>query len=218
MPTTETLRTVDEIIDALQVSCSQASGSVAALTVILHDGQVFSGSAYCVDKRGYFVTAYHCVEGVVADCFIVLEALHKTSVVAVDEDNDLALLKVEAPSCEFEPVTFSQSVPDAETIVAGLGFPGGLAVSLESYLARYYGAIANGIGPDGDAINGNTMQSGLCFVGAQAELSGYSGGPLLNEHGHVVANTSKACAEAGFVMGPSSIVISAFVQQHLPVA
>ena len=115
MSTSTSARTVDEIIDSLQKSCSRASGAIAALTVVLHDGQVFSGSAYGVDKRGYFVTAYHCIQGVVADCFITLDTLHKTTVVAIDKDNDLALLKVDAPSCEFETVTFAESVPDAES-------------------------------------------------------------------------------------------------------
>ncbi len=209
-------RTVDDIIDALQAAASRVSGSVASLTVIMRNGQIFSGTAYCVDKRGYFVTALHCVQGDMADLFIAMDSVHPVTVVAVDEKTDLALLKVEGTTCDFEPVMFAQSAPAAEEIVGGLGYPGGqMAVSLESFLIRYFGAITDGIGPEGFAINGNSMQSAECFVGAQMELAGYSGGPIVNEHGEVVASVSKACAEASFVMGPSAADIVAFISQYI---
>jgi S1-C subfamily serine protease len=209
-------RTIDDVIDALQTAASRVSGSIASLTVIMRDGRIFSGTAYCVDKRGYFVTALHCVQGDMADAFIAMDALHPVTVIAVDEKTDLALLKVEGTTCDFEPVMFAQSAPAAEEIVGGLGYPGGqLSVSLESFLVRCYGAITDGIGPEGFAINGNKMQNGLCFVGAQMELAGYSGGPIVNEHGEVVSSVSKGCTEASFVMGPSAADIVAFISQYI---
>lgn len=218
-PTVE--RTVDEIVDQLQTACSKVSESVAVLNALVKtaDGQqsMNIGTAFCVDGRGYYVTALHVVAGS-TDTFIVADSLLEARVLGVDESNDLALVQVPSQS-GLTPVTFAAGLPADGEIVSGLGYGDqGLAVELTAYLARYCGQAVAGNGPDGLKLEGDTLQSALCFVGTNAVLAGYSGGPVVNEFGQVVSITVKGDDELGFVIGPGAADIQEFIKRHLPAA
>ncbi len=210
-------RSVDEIIDSLQVACSRTAESVAMMHAIVQKPdhtESSVGTAYCVNKRGFFVTALHVVAGQLSS-FISMDGIYETRIVAVDLTNDLALMQVVGHHGLFEPVVFAAGVGDGE-IVGGLGFPDrGLSVELCSYLARYAGPVINGVGPNGLILEGDILKSALSFAGGEAHTQGYSGGPIVNERGEVVASTMKGDDDLGFIIGPSAASIGAFVSAHI---
>jgi S1-C subfamily serine protease len=210
-------RSIDEIIDQLQVACSRTAESVGMMHAIVQKSdhtESSVGAAYCVGKRGFFVTALHVVAGQL-HCFVTLDRIYETRIVAVDLTNDLALVQVVDSTGSFEPVQFASAISDME-IVGGLGYPErGLSLELCSYLARYAGPVINGVGPNGLVLDGDTLQSALSFVGGEAHTQGYSGGPIVNERGEVVASTMKGDDDLGFIIGPSAATISSFLAPHV---
>jgi len=209
--------TLDEIIDKLQVACSRTAESVGMMHAIVQKpGHTESsiGTAYCVNKYGFFVTAQHVVAGQISS-FISMDRIYETRIVAVDMTNDLALMQVVDHHGLFEPVVFAAGVTDGE-IVGGLGYPDrGLSFELCSYLARYAGPVINGVGPNGLILEGHVLQSALSFAGGEAHTQGYSGGPIVNEKGEVVASTIGGDDDLGFIVGPSASNIRALVEAHL---
>ncbi len=214
--------TFEEFINRLQSACSLVTESVAVINSIVKtaDGRqsLNTGTAFCVDERGYFVTALHVVAGQI-NTFIVAKAASDVRVVAVDAERDLAIVHVPG-RCGFKPVAFALSLPIRGEIVSGLGYGNlnGLAVELSAYPVFYCGQCVAGQGPDGLELEGDTLQSALCFAGAPAHQVGYSGGPLINVHGQVVACTIKGDDESSVVVGPSAPDIQAFVKRHVPAA
>ncbi len=210
-------RSIDEIIDTLQVSCSRTADSVGMMHAIVQRAQRTEssiGTAYCVDKRGFFVTALHVVAGQTSS-FIGMDRLYDTRIVAVDLTNDLALMQVVSAHGTFQPVVFANGVGEGE-IVGGLGYPDrGMSLELCSYLARYAGAVVDGVGPNGLILEGDTLRQALSFAGGDAHTQGYSGGPIVNERGEVVASTMKGDDDFGFIIGPSAATVSALVAAHL---
>ncbi|CAN5665471.1 hypothetical protein BH10CYA1_BH10CYA1_41530 [soil metagenome] len=210
-------RSVDEIIDRLQVACSRTAESVGMMHAIVQKSdhsESSVGTAYCVNKRGFFVTALHVVAGQISS-FISMDRMYETRIVAVDLTNDLALMQVVDHRGLFEPVVFAAGVGDGE-IVGGLGYPDrGLSVELCSYLARYAGPVINGVGPNGLILEGDILKTALSFAGGEAHTQGYSGGPIVNENGMVVASTMKGDDDLGFIIGPAAAHINAFVAAHI---
>lgn len=210
-------RSIDEIIDALQVACSRTTESVGMMHAIVARAQHTEssvGTAYCVDKRGFFVTALHVVAGQTSS-FIDMDQIYETRIVAVDLTNDLALMQVVGKHGTFRPVVFATALGDDE-IVGGLGYPDrGISIELCSFLARFTGAVVDGVGPNGLILEGDTLRQALSFAGSEAHTQGYSGGPIVNERGEVVASTIKGDDDLGFIIGPSAATVSALVAAHV---
>lgn len=208
---------VDEVIDQLQTACSRTAESVGMMHAIVRKqdhNESSVGTAYCVGRHGLFVTALHVVAGQLSS-FISMDRLYETSIVAVDPTNDLALMRVTDCTVSFEPVQFASAI-DAGEIVGGLGYPErGLSIELSSYLARYAGPVVNGVGPRGLVLEGDILKQALSFVGGEAHTQGYSGGPIVNYRGEVVASTMKGDDDLGFIIGPSAATVSALVAAHL---
>lgn len=210
-------RSLDEVIDQLQIACSRTAESVGMMHAIVARGghtESSVGTAYCVSKQGFFVTALHVVAGQL-NSFIAMDKMYETRLVAVDLTNDLALMQVVSAHGLFEPVAFAAGVGEGE-IVGGLGYPDrGMSVELCSYLARYAGPVINGVGPNGLILEGDILKQALSFAGGEAHTQGYSGGPIVNERGEVVASTMKGDDDLGFIIGPSAADISAFVTARI---
>lgn len=213
-----TERSIDDRIDQLEKACARVADSVALIHAVLGKptgAESCIGTAYCVDKRGYFVTALHLVHERISS-FLVLRHLFELQVVAVAEEHDLAIVQIVHPDEEFAPVSFATSLADDE-IVGGLGYPErGLSVDLCSFLARYAGPVVDGVGPHGLILDGDRLQNGLAFVGTVGKTGGFSGGPIINEDGLVVASTAKGDDDLGLIVGPAAHDIVRFTEQYLP--
>ncbi len=178
--------------------------ATAFVEVAVADGSV-SGSAFCIDRSGLFVTNAHVVAGAVegkGGVRLVLEIGLKSQrslrakVLRADDDLDLALLKVDAND-GMTPLELGKDAGLAETApVVTFGFPFGrnLTVRNEPYpdisvtpsritaLRRKEGRL-EGVQFDGQLNPGN------------------SGGAVLDESGRVIGGRCRDGARRGLEPG-----------------
>jgi S1-C subfamily serine protease len=161
---------------------SVSPGTVAIFTP---DGQ---GSGFVYDKQGHIVTNYHVIEGAEGTNQVEVRFnsgfMAKGSVVGIDKDSDIAVIKVDAPAEKLFPVPLgdSNTIKVGQTVVA-IGNPFGLestmTVGIISALGRTLES-AN-VSPDGVGFSaGDIIQTDAAIN------PGNSGGPLFNINGEVV--------------------------------
>jgi S1-C subfamily serine protease len=148
-------------------------------------GGTATGSGIVVDDKGHVLTNNHVIEG--ADKIEVKlgESDHEytAEVVGTDPGSDLALLKVEAPSKELDPLTLGDSSKmEVGDPVVAIGNPFGLdrtvTAGIVSALQRQIQA------PNGFSID-NVIQTDAAIN------PGNSGGPLINSAGEVIGINSQ---------------------------
>ena len=148
---------------------------------------IMFGSGIIYKSNGYIVSNYH----VVADCeliFIILSdrKVYKAKVIGVDEDSDLALVKIDKGM--LKPVEFadSASVKTGEPVIT-IGTP--VVFDLHNSVGQ---GIISGIN------RGNTGFTEYQFLQTDAVSNpGNSGGPLMNYDGKVLG-----IIEGGYVSYP----------------
>ena len=168
----------------------------ATVLVETHDG---TGSAFCIDASGYFVTNQHVVgqEGS-EDVRLVLhsgeanQTIVRARVVRSDSARDLALLKTDMPVA-LTPLELGSSADLIETsAVAAFGYPFGkdLAVRPTSYptISVNLGHITS-LRKDHGQLAGIQIDA--------AVNPGNSGGPVLNSTGKVVGIVVSGIRGAG---------------------
>jgi 2-alkenal reductase len=173
---------VSQVVPAVVTVVNQQPG-VARFGVII-DSRIL-GSGIVVDRRGYIVTNYHVVEpagslqGEASELTVILatgEAL-PASLVASDERQDLALLRVENGDMPVTRWGDSRQVRPGEWVVAigsALGdFPNSVTVGVVSGVDR-------SLELDDDLIIEGLIQTDAAIN------KGNSGGPLVNLHGEVI--------------------------------
>ncbi len=147
--------------------------------------QQASGSGFLIDDEGHVMTNAHVVEG--ADQIAVTlgddEATYDAKVIGQDDSTDIAVLQIDAPSDQLEPLALGRSdqLAVGDPVVA-IGNPFGLdrtvTAGIVSALQRQISA------PDGFAITD--------VIQTDAPINpGNSGGPLLNSAGEVVGVNSQ---------------------------
>jgi len=187
---------------------NRVSPSVISINVVGSSDQtgVFgaSGTGFVIDQQGHIVTNNHVVEG--AD-LIEVNFLDGTivegTVVGLDPDSDIAVLRVDLPADKLIPVPFGDS--DAlfigETTLA-IGSPFGQRWTLTTGIISALGRTIQGL---------NQFSVGAVIQTDAAINPGNSGGPLLNLNGEVIgvnsqiASESRASAGVGFAV-PSNLV------------
>jgi serine protease Do len=169
------------------------------------------GSGFVWDKEGHIVTNNHVVSG--AEKIEVIFSDGSTvqaELVGADPDSDLAVLKVDMPADELQPV----QVADSDLVKVGqlaiaignpFGLEGTMTVGIVSALGRTLPASADGFttGP---------VYSIPDIIQTDAPINpGNSGGVLVDANGQVIGVTAaiespvRANAGIGFVI-PSNIV------------
>jgi 2-alkenal reductase len=141
------------------------------------------GSGFVLDTQGHIVTNNH----VIADTTELLVTLYDgtilpATVVGVDPDSDLAIIKVDAPPESLRPVTWGDSdhVRVGQRAVA-IGNPFGFENTLTS-------GIISGLSRSLPAITGYRIPE---IIQTDAAINpGNSGGPLLNSQGEVIGVNS----------------------------
>ena len=136
-----------------------------------------TGTGFVVSPDGFLITCHHVVEDATSVEVILNEKTHVGRVVAVNKDQDLALVKIDGNNLAFVNLADSGRVQLAEDVRA-IGFP--LTDLLGQGLKVTRGTIS-GINDDPE---GRRFQ-------IDANINpGNSGGPLFNEHGQVIAINS----------------------------
>lgn len=163
------------------------------------------GSGFIVDAAGYIVTNNHVVDGA-DDITVILqdESEYKAVIIGVDEETDLAVIKIEADR-EFPIARLGNS--DSMFVgdwVLALGSPFGYDNSLTA-------GIVSAIGRDGST---NFQR----FIQTDAAINpGNSGGPLVNLAGEVIGintaiiTSTQSFAGIGFAL-PSNMAVDVYNQ------
>ena len=135
------------------------------------------GSGFVVDAAGYILTNEHVIAGQSRLTAILDDDTRlRTTVVSVDEQRDIALLKVEGGD-GMKALTFATSLKEGEDVIA-LGYPLNLSGTI---------TITRGI------VSALRWFDGVKHVQTDAAVNpGNSGGPLLNSRGEVVGMNSTA--------------------------
>ncbi len=128
------------------------------------------GSGFVVNPEGYVITSNHVVEG----CSKVHVSGARVRLVAPDASNDLALLKYAQSSVTAATFRGGRSIRPGDQAVV-VGFP--LARLLSSRAPVTTGNVAALVGPRNNAR--------LIQITAPVQV-GNSGGPVLDESGHVI--------------------------------
>jgi len=148
-------------------------------------GGTATGSGIVIDDKGHILTNNHVIEG--ADKIEVKlgESDHEytAEVVGTDPASDLALIQVEAPAKELDPLTLGDSAKmEVGDPVVAIGNPFGLDRTVTSGIVS---ALQRQIqAPNGFSID-NVIQTDAAIN------PGNSGGPLINSAGEVIGINSQ---------------------------
>jgi S1-C subfamily serine protease len=148
-------------------------------------GGTATGSGIVIDDKGHILTNNHVIEGASKIEVKLGESDHQytAEVVGTDPASDLALIQVEAPSSELDPLTLgdSSAVEVGDPVVA-IGNPFGLDRTVTSGIVS---ALQRQIqAPNGFSID-NVIQTDAAIN------PGNSGGPLINAQGEVIGINSQ---------------------------
>ncbi len=140
-----------------------------------------SGSGFIYSEDGYIVTNYHVIDD--SNSITVTTYDNKSypaKIVGCDEDNDIAVLKIDAEGLQPVVLGDSDALRIGDTVLA-IGNPlGELTFSLTM-------GIVSAMGREVTFSSGSTM----ALIQTDAAInSGNSGGPLFNLYGEVVGITN----------------------------
>ena len=152
------------------------------------------GSGFVYDEEGHIVTNYHVVEG--ADTLVVTFAdgtERDATVVGTDPSTDLAVIDVDVPAAELEPLELAATatVEVGEAVVA-IGSPYGLEGTVTAGIVSALGRRIEA--PDGYSIGGAIQTDA-------AINQGNSGGPLLDAQARVIGVNAQIESDNGGNVG-----------------
>ena len=159
-------------------------GTVAIFT------QTGQGSGFVYDTQGHIVTNFHVVSQDATTAVDVVEVRFPSgfmaygSIVGIDLDSDLAVIKVDAPAEELKPVPLgdSSSLKVGQTVVA-IGNPFGLQSTMTVGIIS---ALGRTLDSERSSPDGNFFSAGDIIQTDAAINPGNSGGPLFNLNGEVI--------------------------------
>jgi S1-C subfamily serine protease len=158
-----------------------------------------SGSGFVIDRDGHILTNNHVIEG--ADTVQVTLAdgsTHEAKIVGADASNDVAVIQIEVPPDQLNPVNLGES----SNLVVGqkvlaIGNPFGLERTLTT-------GIISSLDRSIKAKNGRTIKG---IIQSDAAVNpGNSGGPLLNSKGEVIGMNTAIISQVGQSAGISFAV------------
>ena len=144
-----------------------------------------SGSGFVITADGYIVTNYHVIEDAVKDSSVSITvsfhdgSSYPATLVGGEEDNDVAVLKIEASGLQTVTLGDSDQLKVGQAVMA-IGNPlGELTFSMSEGIAS---SVNRAINVDGTPFN---------MIQVTASINpGNSGGPLLNSYGEVIGIVS----------------------------
>ena len=173
------------------------------------------GSGFVYDHDGHIITNNHVVAD--ADKITVIfsdDTEVNATIIGTDPDSDLAVLKVDLPADQLQPVTLgdSDSLKVGQFLVAignPFGLDGSMSTGIVSGLGRQLPSSAQT--PTGQAF---TIPD---IIQTDAAINpGNSGGPLLNLQGEVIGVNTAIATNNGTFSGIGYAVPAATVKHVVP--
>jgi len=167
------------------------------------------GSGFVYDNLGNIITNNHVVEG--SDVIRVTfndGTVAKAKLVGRDPYSDLAVIRVDVPAEQLEPVLFE----DSTNLVVGepvvvIGNPFGLGNSMSA-------GIISQLGREISSASGYLI---VDIIQVDAAINpGNSGGPLINGRGRVIGVNTAIYTESGTFSGIGLAVPSSTVKRAVP--
>jgi len=149
------------------------------------------GSGFVWDKEGHIVTNFHVVNGAERVEVIFANGLRaEADVIGSDPDSDLAVIKVDLPAADLQPMPLGDS--DALRVgqlTLAIGAPFGQDFTMTSGIISAIGRTIR---------SGNTPFSIPEAIQTDASINpGNSGGPLLNRQGAVIGINTQILSRSG---------------------
>jgi S1-C subfamily serine protease len=168
-----------------------------------------SGSGVIVDKSGHIVTSYHVVQGSSQlEVTLADGSRWQASVVGSSPDNDLAVIKIEAPPEQLKPLQLGSSgnLRVGQKVLA-VGNPFGLGQTLTTGTIS---SLGRDVRISQDVVIENVIQ-------ADAAINpGNSGGPLINSDGEIIGINTAIFSPTGTSVGISFAIPVDTVRRILP--
>lgn len=183
------------------MACTQAVAITTEVTYTNFLGYTtsgaVSGSGFIISSNGYILTNYHVIETAVSGGYDVKVYLYDgteytASVVGYEEDNDVAVLKIDADGLNAVTLGDSDNMLVGETVYA-VGNPlGELQYTMTSGMVS---ALDREISST-DSSTGSTTTINMFQIDA-AVNSGNSGGPVYNSRGEVIGIVTAKYSSSG---------------------
>jgi putative serine protease PepD len=169
-------------------------------TVIVQDffyayPQKGNGSGSIIDKEGRILTNYHVVQDAEKlEVTLSNKKTYKATILGADQDNDLAVIKIDAPAAELTTVSLgsSEELFVGQKVLA-IGNPFGLDRTLTT------GVVSGLARPLKSEITGRLIEG---VIQTDAAINpGNSGGPLLNSRGQMIGINTMIYSPSGGSVG-----------------
>ena len=168
-----------------------------------------SGSGFVWDRQGNVVTNYHVIAGANSIQVITSDGKeHKARVVGTDPDQDLAVLRIEAPADSLTPVKLGSSANlKVGQKVLAIGNPFGLDHTLTT-------GVVSALDRTIHSLSERTIQG---VIQTDAAINpGNSGGPLLDSGGRLIGVNTQILSPSGAFAGVSFAVPVDTVNRIVP--
>jgi 2-alkenal reductase len=168
------------------------------------------GTGFVWDQDGHIVTNYHVVAGATdVEVIFANDTLVKAEVLGGDPDADLAVIKVDLPTSELQPIILGDSdALQVGQLSIAIGNPFGQEFTMTS-------GIISGIGRT--IRSGNSSFSIPQVIQTDAPINpGNSGGPLLNRQGEVIGINTQMLSSTGVSSGIGFAVPINIAKQVVP--
>lgn len=188
------------ILEALYAQVSPGVVSIQTSNRQTGGGQ---GTGFVVDTQGHIVTNYHVLEGQeIIEVHFQSGIKSYATVIGMDIDSDLAVIKVEVAAENLVPLVFGDSdlVKVGQT-VAAIGNPYGLSGTMTVGVVSARGRILDSMR---QSVTGGFFSSADTIQTDALINPGNSGGPLLNLKGEVVG-VNRAIQTSGLSISGDAI-------------
>jgi S1-C subfamily serine protease len=170
--------------EALTALYQRVMPGIVSIQVLTAQGGSL-GTGFVFDNQGHIVTNFHVVEGQ-EKIEVDFPSSFKTfgTLVGVDKDSDLAVIKVDAPAAELAPLALgdSKQLKVGQTVIA-IGNPFGLSGTMTMGIVS---ALGRTLPSNRESPSGGYFSAGDLIQTDAAINPGNSGGPLFNLNGEVV--------------------------------
>jgi len=197
----------------------QVSPSVVYITSIAVQRDVLSlrpleiprgtGSGFMWDEKGYIVTNFHVVQNAqAAEVTLADGSTWRARPVGAEPDNDLAVLKIDAPRKHLRPISVgSSSDLEVGQKVFAIGNPFGLDQTLTT-------GVISGLGREIESVTRRPIQG---VIQTDAAINpGNSGGPLLDSGGRLIGINTAIFSPSGAYAGIGFAVPVDVVNRMVP--